>query len=455
MLDVNYLKLGTLAAIIISTFIINGCDKAYKASSNVSDNINTSQLLAQMSADYSTDSPKNSPNTNRLFINSNGNGYAYIDDQNGQTRIVHNGKAHQPYENIENIRLSHDGKTVTYTYTNGEKKLLMVGGKKGEQFYDDIWETIFSPDDKHIAYFVQSGDVCYILFDKQISSSFTNILTSPVFSADSSKIAIIVSERGVSDGCQLKIFDTNLKQLINVPRTRRDFVVNSASTKVAVIAQTENGRQRAVVADFNNMNQIIEGPEYDIIQRLDFDIDGKTVIYAAKKNNKKYLVYDGQERLLPDDATIESVAQLPDKSGVGAVYSANQSYIFKEFFVAKPRKEMVYNEASGLVYSKDGKHFSFVAARGKDVFLVADGKESESFDFIVPPANYSPDGTKIVFKVKKDNKRFVVVADTNGTVIRKHPAYENVMPLSFSKDGKSVAYGVKNGRELWWKVENL
>ena len=68
---------------------------------------------------------------------------------------------------------------------------------------------------------------------------------------------------------------------------------------------------------------------------------------------------------------------------------------------------------------------------------------------------FSPDGKFIVYRARKAGKRFVVVADTNGKTIRRHPSYEQVFQPVFTDDGKSVAYGVKDGNELWWKVEKM
>jgi len=48
-----------------------------------------------------------------------------------------------------------------------------------------------------------------------------------------------------------------------------------------------------------------------------------------------------------------------------------------------------------------------------------------------------------------------VVADASGKTIRQHPAYEQVLQPVFTADGKSVAYGVKDGQKLIWMVEKL
>ena len=54
-------------------------------------------------------------------------------------------------------------------------------------------------------------------------------------------------------------------------------------------------------------------------------------------------------------------------------------------------------------------------------------------------------------------ERFIVVADTNGKVLRQHPAYEMVFDTVFTDDGRLVAYGVGTlpVKELWWRVESV
>ncbi len=85
---------------------------------------------------------------------------------------------------------------------------------------------------------------------------------------------------------------------------------------------------------------------------------------------------------------------------------------------------------------------------------MANGKEGPVFDRVVTPL-FSPDGTLLVCCARKDGRRFVVVADAGGKTVRRHQAYEQVFPVTFTSDGKSVAYGVKDGNKLIWKVEKM
>jgi len=48
-----------------------------------------------------------------------------------------------------------------------------------------------------------------------------------------------------------------------------------------------------------------------------------------------------------------------------------------------------------------------------------------------------------------------VVTDSKGKLLRQHPGYERVFEPVFTADGKSVAYGVLDGKKLLWKVEKL
>lgn len=45
--------------------------------------------------------------------------------------------------------------------------------------------------------------------------------------------------------------------------------------------------------------------------------------------------------------------------------------------------------------------------------------------------------------------------DSDGKVLREHPPYDMVYATTFTDDGSSVAYGVKDGDKLIWKVEKL
>jgi len=87
--------------------------------------------------------------------------------------------------------------------------------------------------------------------------------------------------------------------------------------------------------------------------------------------------------------------------------------------------------------------------------IVSNGKEGPGYDRVISP-QFSPDGKYLIYRARQDGKRFIVVADAaTGKVVREHSRNERVFEPTFTPDGKSVAYGAMNGKQLWWKVENL
>jgi hypothetical protein len=113
-----------------------------------------------------------------------------------------------------------------------------------------------------------------------------------------------------------------------------------------------------------------------------------------------------------------------------------------------------YNEVAFLSYNVNGDSYVFAAQDGDHMFYVVNGSKSPQFDKILAPL-FTPDGKMIVGRVRNDGKRYVVVLDTQGRIVRQHPDYEMVFNPVFTADGKSVAYGVKNGSQIIWKVEKL
>jgi hypothetical protein len=61
----------------------------------------------------------------------------------------------------------------------------------------------------------------------------------------------------------------------------------------------------------------------------------------------------------------------------------------------------------------------------------------------------------VVYRARRRDERFVVQANARGQTIREHPHYQAVFDFVFSPDGRQVGYGVRDGRELWWRVEKL
>jgi hypothetical protein len=204
---------------------------------------------------------------------------------------------------------------------------------------------------------------------------------------------------------------------------------------------------------FDRPDDAAEGPLYDTIKNLAFGPDGSTLSYVGVRAVKRYLVLNGKEEALPEGELPFLPVVRPDLKGAGIIMTNAGWYFLHQAFYRDNSAGKQYEEAAELVYGKDNR-YAYAAREGNTWVVVVNGKDGPAFDRVVMPV-FSPDGRFLVYRARKDGKRFVVVADADGKMIRQHPAYEQVFQPVFTTDGKSVAYGVKDGNKLIWKVEKL
>ena len=80
-------------------------------------------------------------------------------------------------------------------------------------------------------------------------------------------------------------------------------------------------------------------------------------------------------------------------------------------------------------------------------FLFRNDQHSKGYNWIHSPS-FSPDGKSLAYIVREGNKYSVIVND------RKGKEYDNILTkLKFSPDGKYVGYGARLGNELWWVID--
>jgi hypothetical protein len=231
------------------------------------------------------------------------------------------------------------------------------------------------------------------------------------------------------------------------------FTTNRDKTRIAA-AQVVGNKIRIIDFSFADPDVVHEGPLYDLIEKLTFGEDGRSICYCALKGRTRLMVLDNREEILPKGLLPQLPVVRPDKKGVGVLLAWHDRFFLHQSFTGTAEKGRTYDEAADLTYSKDGRFYAYAARKGQNWFVVVNGKEGPAFDRVVMPV-FSPDGKLLVYRVRKDGKRFVVVADTSGNTKKKHPSYEQVFQPVFTADGKSIAYGVKDGNKLICNVEHL
>ena len=387
-----------------------------------------------------------------LFSN-NGAGVAYSAEKNGKEYVVHNGRPGKLYSTVGTIALSPDGSRIAYGALVDGRWRMVIDGTEGAAF-STVKAPLFSPDGKHLAYQAMSGEKWYLVVDSAVNAGTETRFLDHQFNADSRKIVYLDNADEYNRRGRLVLSDVAFAQQTIISSNAFRLTLNQAGTRVAAI-QIRDGKQRVVSCSFDRPDDVQNGPEYSAINYLAFGPDGVAPVYIAERDGARFMVFNGREEALPDGGNpVEAPVVRPDLKGVGSIITVNNQVFFQQSFLDGGSKEKGYDETSGLTYGRNGDVHAYAARSGEAWFVVTNGVEGERFDRVISP-KFSPNGKFLVYRARKEGKRFVVVAKRSGKIIRQHPAYEQVFDVAFTADGKSLAYGVKDGRQLVWRVEPL
>jgi hypothetical protein len=274
-----------------------------------------------------------------------------------------------------------------------------------------------------------------------------------LFSSDSEKVIFIENTPKNDDLHRVVVTDRLFNKLYEKEFRIETVIYNADRSRMALV-EIVNDKKRVVAFSFDKSVSVSEGPMFDTVAFPVFGKDGVSLAYVGEKGGKRYLVLNAHEELLPDGDVVEPPVIRPDLKSAGVIIATKNGSYLHQPGADTGGKARRYEESALLAYNSSGDSYAFAAKNGKGMFYVVNGKESPAFDKVLEPL-FSPDGKLIVGRVRKDGKRFVVVLNNSGQIVRQHPDYEMVFNPVFTADGKSVAYGVKDGSRLIWKVEKL
>jgi hypothetical protein len=393
-----------------------------------------------------------------IVFSSQGRGVAYIEKTHDRQRVVHNGKPGNDYNNISHLAISPDGQRVSYTYMLGDK-LQQISDRVGGKLYNRVFTAFYSPDNRHIACLAESIDTkAQILLDgKSIEESPSAVSANVYFTNDSSKLLYHIHPIEKGTHARLVIYDIKSGNKISKECLDNEVVINNDKTRVAITVM-EGGKQRVFAFHISDPDNVQKSDAYDKIENFSTHIEGNSVAFTGVRGDKRFLVLNGKEERIPEDLTvIDTPVIRPDHKGLGVILATteryNRRFSFHQAMYKESAQKKQYDQIKELVYSRNSIP-AYVAMQGEKYCIVMNGVEGSFFDKVVSPV-FSPDGSKLVYRARNGERRFVVVVDVASNVIRRHPEYEMVFATTFTGNGKSVAYGVKDGNKLMWKVEKL
>lgn len=384
-----------------------------------------------------------------------GAGIAFVEPFKDKFRVVHNGKAGKSYRQINELLISSDGKRIAYVAIASDNINKIVLDGREDYLYGANDNHLFSPDGKHHIATCSEGDKRYIVIDGKVNRNYS-LVRGPVISADSSAVAFSIKAPD-GNGMQFIVSDINLKNRA-VFDSCGEFIVRNEDGSSVAVSCSEGGSQSVKLLDLQSRSVIADTKIDGALTQLQISADRQSVLYTVeRKGNQRYVVYKGKEERIPSGNEFFSAPlALSAPEGVGVIIgTVYKSYLYRAF-QKRNKKGREYGYISDYISSKDGRHNAYVATNVNDVqmHIVVDGKEGQKFDKIVSPI-FSSDGDFLVYRARQAGRRFVVVSDLKGKVVNRHKEYDMVFQPAFTADGKSVAYGVLDGNEFWWKVEKL
>ena len=117
-----------------------------------------------------------------------------------------------------------------------------------------------------------------------------------------------------------------------------------------------------------------------------------------------------------------------------------------------PGKEYEWIVRGSLGFTPDSKHLAYIVQQGDDMFAVVDGKEGKAYKEIASSnITFAPVGSRYAYygKPKGASNKWVAVIDG-----QESKEFDQVGNLTFSPDGKRVAYGVEQGGKQFFVVDN-
>lgn len=150
------------------------------------------------------------------------------------------------------------------------------------------------------------------------------------------------------------------------------------------------------------------GPTYDWVTQPVLTADGKGLAYGAEADKQFFIVYG--EKKLPVGKPVTGVFLSPDGTSIGWWGRADKGD------------------------PKSGER------------VVVGDREGPVFATIRPPV-FSPDGKHVTYRARKADKSWCVVVDDQTLNVGDI----QVDPV-FTTGSEHVSFGLREGRELWWKT---
>jgi len=342
-----------------------------------------------------------------------------------------------PAMNEESFLASADGRRVAYFVMAGEGLAVVIDGVRGEVFEGIADRSLtFSPDGKHFGYIATRPGSQFVILDGQVHEYRGVSQKGIVFAPDSSHYGWV----GIRDDHQFAVID-------GVEGPPFEGVAPQG-----ILFSTEGGHHAYAAKTGNQAVVILDGAEgelFETVVGLGFTARGHHARYVGVRGNERFAVIDTTsygpfDEIRAITSKVNEANPMPevfevsaDGTSIGFIASRGEEW----FVLANGKQFGPYQGCTGLSLSPEGSRVTFLATRGDGWFMVVDGEEQTSHSF--QSLSFSPDGQRLASVIKRDNRFRALIDGAEGK------DYDRIEPpgIRFSADGKHTAYLAVDGTD--------
>ncbi len=344
-----------------------------------------------------------------IVFSPDGKKVVYSASRSGEEYVFFEGSRGTSYDKVKFLTLSHDKEHIAYVARSEGREFIVVDGVEGKR-YQAVDDPVFSPDSQTVAYAAEQGRKWHTILGNKKSLGTDMLHMAPVFSADSRFVMSI--EQDSTTGKSVRIVrSTDMEQIKKGIEYDGIGSVAISANKDRIAHSARTGNKWLIVeSDFTSVRNGETDTPYNNISHVAISPDGKRIAYFAERGGDAFMVIADRETRVTAD---------------GVLFPP--------------------------VFSPDGAKIAIGATRKGKSLIILDGKEGQLYDAVSPPV-FSPDGSRLLYQAAKEGKWVTILADGEGRLIREYPFARLIRPPEFSRDGKSIIWGVRKGRELLWKA---
>ena len=399
------------------------------------------------------------------LFNADGSRSAYIAYQNSSAWMVTDDKRHGPYDGVDQVVFSPDGRRLTWRAARKGRQLLVEDGRTVAEYQGIKDLQIFSPDSRYLAFLGVEGDRVQVVLNGRVIMKDLKSASEITFSPDSKHLAFAirkpdglwylakdkkVSKKGYTYIQNLQ-YSPDAKRFIFVAQMNRGMQMVEGDWEsepyqtVGSPLFSPDSRRLAYGAMLDGVWQVVldrkKGPKMKQVAALTFSSDSKRFAYSAitEKDKGAMMVHNGH--VSPPDTTKH------ESLGTSNHKNAHTDTEVRE-----------YDSVGQPVFSPDSKHLAYRTRWGKAWAVVCDNVPQQRYDLVRVPL-FSPDsGTMAYVAVTSKQMRMVTSSREEGhfspDTLNEGPLFTEIGLPWFSPKGGHMAYKIKDPDGFALVVDN-